>query len=62
MNQLTYDTVASFCMVTSLLLFIALFVFVLFYVFRISSRERLEQAQRNALDLGPDSIRLRGQS
>ena len=61
MDTLTYDAVASFCMVASLLLFMALFLGVLVYVFRIASRDGLEQAQRTALDLGPDSRRLKGQ-
>lgn len=60
MNMLTYDTVARFSMVASLLLFIALFVFVLIYVFRIASRERLEAAQRDALDLKPEKTKLGG--
>ncbi len=47
-------------MVASLLLFIALFLVVLFYVFRISSRERLEAAQRTALDLKPDATKFGG--
>ncbi|MEQ1576956.1 MAG: cbb3-type cytochrome c oxidase subunit 3 [Hyphomicrobium sp.] len=62
MDGLTYDTVASFCMVASLLLFISLFVFVLVYVFRFASRDRLEQVQRDALDLGPDNSKLRGRT
>lgn len=53
MDTLTYDTVARLCMVGSLLLFIAMFLFVLFYVFRLASGDRLEQAQRSALDLAP---------
>jgi len=61
MDTLTYDAVASFCMVASLLLFVTLFLGILVYVFRIVSRDSLEQAQRNALDLGPDSKTLKGQ-
>jgi cbb3-type cytochrome oxidase subunit 3 len=62
MDVLTYDAVAKFCMVASLLLFMALFAGILFYVFRIASRDGLEQAQRTALDLGPDGRKLKGQS
>lgn len=60
METLNYDAVARFCMVTSLLLFIALFLFVLVYVFRLASRDRLEQAQRSALDLAPEQSKLGG--
>ena len=60
MDTLTYDTVARFSMVASLFLFIAVFVFVLFYVFRMASRDRLEAAQRSALDLKPDQSKLGG--
>ena len=60
MDMLTYDTVARFSMVASLLLFIALFVFVLIYAFCISNREHLEAAQRAALDLKPDNAKLGG--
>jgi cbb3-type cytochrome oxidase subunit 3 len=58
MDMLTYDTVARFSMVASLLLFIGLFLFVLFYVFRIASRDRLEAAQRSALDLKPEKTKF----
>lgn len=57
MDYMTYDTVARFCMVASLLLFVGLFLGMLVYVFLIAKRDRLEQAQRSALDLGPDQNR-----
>ena len=60
MDSLTYDTVAGFSMVASLLLFIALFLAVLAYVFLVASRDRLEQAQRDALDLKPDTTKFGG--
>lgn len=52
--DLTYDTVARFCMVASLLLFVAMFAGVLVYVFLFASKERLQRAQESALDLGQD--------
>jgi cbb3-type cytochrome oxidase subunit 3 len=52
--DLTYDTVARFCMVASLLLFVAMFIAMLAYVFFFASKERLERAQKSALDLGQD--------
>jgi len=54
MDFMTYDTVARLCMVASLLLFVTLFLAMLVYVFLIAKRDRLDEAQRSALDLGPD--------
>ena len=51
METMTYDTVARFSMVASLLLFIGLFLIVLAYVFWPTASARLETAQRRALDL-----------
>ena len=51
---MTYDTVATYSQVTSLLLFIALFVVVLAYVFWPRNGERLEAAARQALDLATE--------
>jgi len=51
---MTYDTVAQFSQVTSLLFFIALFAGVLAYALWPSNGKRFEEAQRNALDLGDD--------
>ncbi len=51
---MTYDTVAAFSQVTSLLLFVALFVGVVAYAFWPGNRPRLENAQRQALDLDKD--------
>lgn len=48
---MAYDTVATFSQVSSLLLFIALFVVVVVYVLMPQTRDRLERAQRRALDL-----------
>lgn len=59
MDLFTYDTVARFSMVASLLLFIAMFIAVLVYVFCVTSRERLDRSQRIALDLAPDRNKIR---
>jgi len=62
MDTLTYETVARFSMVSSLLLFVTLFVAIVVYVVFFANRDRLERAQREALDLGNDSKKLRGLS
>ena len=48
---MTYDTVATFSQVASLLLFIALFLGVLAYAFWPGSRRRFDAIQRRALEL-----------
>jgi cytochrome c oxidase cbb3-type subunit 4 len=48
---MTYDTVAAFSQVTSLLLFISMFVAVVAYAFWPRNGPRFEEAQRRALDL-----------
>lgn len=48
---MTYDTVATYSQVSSLLLFIALFFAVIVYVLLPKTKEKLERAQRRALDL-----------
>ena len=48
---MSYDTVATFSQVASLLLFVALFFAVLAYVFWPGNRKRFEKAQRSALHL-----------
>lgn len=48
---MTYETVAAISQSAVLLLFIAMFTIVLGYVFWPSNRDRLETAQRQALDL-----------
>ena len=50
---MSYDTVATFSQVASLLLFIALFIAVLAYTFWPGSRKRFDDIQRKALDLKP---------
>jgi cytochrome c oxidase cbb3-type subunit 4 len=58
---MTYDTVATFSQVASLLLFVGLFIAVLAYVFWPRNRERFEAAAREALDLAPNKSIDRGQ-
>lgn len=48
---MTYDSIATFSQVTSLLLFIAFFIGVLVYVFWPGNRQRFEAAQQSALGL-----------
>lgn len=48
---MTYDTVATFSQVTSLLLFVALFGAVVAYALWPSNKAKFEAAQRDALDL-----------
>jgi cytochrome c oxidase cbb3-type subunit 4 len=48
---MTYETVASFSQVTSLLMFVAMFVVVLAYALWPKNGPRFEEAQRRALDL-----------
>ena len=48
---MSYDTVATFTQVLSLLIFIGLFVVVLLYAGRPGNRQRFERAARESLDL-----------
>jgi cytochrome c oxidase cbb3-type subunit 4 len=48
---MTYETVASFSQVTSLLMFIAMFIAVVAYALWPRNGPRFERAQRRALDL-----------
>jgi cbb3-type cytochrome oxidase subunit 3 len=50
-TEMTYDIVAHFSQVTSLLLFIGLFAIIVGYVLIPANKVRLEQAQRRALGL-----------
>lgn len=56
---MSYDTVATFSQVTSLLMFIAIFLAVVAYAFWPGNRQKFEHLQRNALDLDADN-RLNG--
>lgn len=57
---MSYDTVATFSQVASLLMFVAMFGAVLAYVFWPRNRERLEAAARQALDLTNDKSNAGG--
>ena len=59
---MTYETVASFSQVTSLLLFIAMFAAVLAYALWPKNGPRFERAQRRALDLDRTSPTDRGRA
>jgi cytochrome c oxidase cbb3-type subunit 4 len=48
---MTYETIATFSQVTSLLMFIVMFIVVLAYALWPRNGQRFEQAQRRALDL-----------
>lgn len=48
---MTYDEVATFSQVASLLLFVALFAGVLLYALWPANGRRFDRAQRDALDL-----------
>jgi cytochrome c oxidase cbb3-type subunit 4 len=59
---MTYETVASFSQVISLLMFMAMFVAVLAYALWPKNRARFEAAQRRALDLDRKSPSDRGRT
>ncbi len=50
--SLSYETVATWSQVASLLMFIAMFAGVLFYALRPGNGPRFDVVQRCALDLG----------
>jgi cbb3-type cytochrome oxidase subunit 3 len=50
---MTYEIVAHFSQVTSLLIFVSMFVAAVGYVLIPKNKKRLEQAQRRALGLDP---------
>ena len=52
---MTYDTVATFSQVASLLFFIAMFIGVIVYTFWPGNRQKFDEAQRKALDLDPEN-------
>lgn len=59
---MTYDTVATFSQVTSLLLFIVLFAGVLTYALWPANGPKFDEVQRKALDLDVRRKNGRGQS
>lgn len=52
---MTYNTVATFTQVTSMLMFISLFFAVIAYAFWPGNKERFDKAQAKALELDGDS-------
>jgi cytochrome c oxidase cbb3-type subunit 4 len=48
---MTYDVIATFSQVTSLVMFIAMFLAVLAYALWPGNKKRFEDAQKRALDL-----------
>ena len=59
---MTYDVVATFSQVTSLLMFIAMFCAVLAYALWPGNKKRFDDAQKRALDLDGKARAKRGQS
>ena len=57
---MTYETIATFSQVTSLLMFIAMFVAVLSYALWPRNAARFDEVQRQALDLDKPSSKHRG--
>lgn len=57
---MTYDMIATFSQVTSLLMFVAMFLGVLVYALWPSNGQRFETVQRQALDLDKSELRIRG--
>lgn len=51
---MTYDTVATFSQVTSLLMFVAMFAAVVAYALWPGNGKTFDEVQRQALDLGGD--------
>ena len=59
---MTYETVAAFSQVLSLLMFIGMFLAVLAYALWPKNGDRFDEAQRRALGLERASDQSRGQS
>ncbi len=57
---MTYQVIATYSQVTSLLMFIAMFLGVLAYALWPSNGNRFEKLQRQALDLDKSDTRMRG--
>ncbi len=57
---MTYNTIASFSQVTSLLMFIAMFAAVLVYALRPANGKRFDDIQRQSLDLDPTATKPGG--
>lgn len=56
---MTYETIAAFSQVTSLLMFIAMFAAVVAYALWPANGQRFERIQHRALDLDPPAPRKR---
>ncbi|MDX2202259.1 MAG: cbb3-type cytochrome c oxidase subunit 3 [Hyphomicrobiaceae bacterium] len=59
---MTYDVIATYSQVTSLLLFVAMFLGVLVYALWPANGRRFEMVQRQALDLDKSELRTRGRT
>jgi cytochrome c oxidase cbb3-type subunit 4 len=57
---MTYDTVATFSQVTSLLFFVALIIAVVAYAFWPGNSRKFDEAQRRALELGAEKSKSGG--
>jgi len=57
---MSYDTIATFSQITSLLLFMALFAGVLVYVLWPGNKRKFDDAQRKALELDDGTLNGRG--
>lgn len=57
---MSYQVIATYSQVTSLLMFIAMFLGVLAYALWPSNGSRFEKLQRQALDLDKTDKRMRG--
>lgn len=57
---MSYQVIATYSQVTSLLMFIAMFLGVLAYALWPSNGNRFEKLQRQALDLDKSDKRMRG--
>ncbi len=57
---MSYDSVATYSQVASLLFFIAMFIGVIVYVFWPGNRQKFDEVQRKALDLDPENKRSGG--
>lgn len=59
---MTYETIATFSQVTSLLMFVAMFLGIVAYAMWPKNKARFEAVQRRALDLDTAAtLRQRGQ-
>lgn len=57
---MTYETVATFSQVSSLILFIAMFIGAVAYALWPSNQPKFDEIQRQSLDLGSDTNKIGG--